>query len=136
MDPATIDLLTERVIGCAIAVHRELGPGLLESIYRDCLMIELTANDLKVVCDYPVRVRYRGQFVRDDLRLDLLVEDCIVVEIKAVDQVHPVHQAQVITYVKLSGHPAGLLLNFNGTTIRAGLRRLNHPDRHAKRAAE
>jgi GxxExxY protein len=125
-----IDRLTEAVIGCAIAVHRELGPGLLESIYRDCLVIELRFGGLHVEPERRVPVLYRGQKVRNEQKLDLLVEESVVLEIKAVERLLPIHLAQVITYLKLSGYPAGLLLNFNTTSLRAGLRRLNHPDRH------
>jgi len=126
-----IDALTELVIGCAIRVHDALGPGLLESIYRDCLVIELIANGLTVEVERCVPIEYRGQRVRDDLRLDLLVNGRLIVEIKAVERLHPVHKAQVITYLKLSGCPAGLLLNFNAVSLRAGLQRLDHPQVYA-----
>jgi hypothetical protein len=116
----SIDELTERIIGCAIAVHTALGPGLLESIYYDCLVIELVAAGLRVERDRSVPVLYRGQRVRHDLRLDLVVEG---------------HQAQLITYLKLTGLPAGLLLNFNATTLRAGLKRADHPDRYLAKHA-
>jgi GxxExxY protein len=128
MAKLTIDELTELVIGCAIAVHRALGPGLLESIYRDCLVIELTLAGVHVSVEYRVPIEYRGQRVRDDLKVDLLIDGRLVVEIKAVERLHPVHQAQVITYLKLSGCPAGLLLNFNASSLRAGHKRLDHPD--------
>lgn len=133
---ADVEALTERIIGCAIEVHRELGPGLLESIYRDCLAIELTACGLPFSREHRVHVRYKGKEVRDDLRIDLLVAEVIVVETKAVDHLHPVHLAQVITYLKLTGCPAGLLLNFNATSLRGGLRRLYHPDIYAQRRAK
>jgi len=133
MAETPIDDLTELVIGCAIAVHTELGPGLLESIYRDCLQIELSSRGLSVEIEKQVPVYYRGQKVRGDLKMDLLVDRRLVVEIKAVDRLHPVHQAQVITYLKLTGCPAGLLINFNATSIRAGLKRLNRPDIYAMR---
>lgn len=128
-----IDALTELVIGCGIAVHRALGPGLLESVYQDCMVIELTANGLYVVREHRVPIEYRGQRVRDDLKLDLFVERRLVVETKATDRIHPVHVAQVITYVKLAGAEAGLILNFNATTLRAGLRRVDHPDVYARK---
>ena len=102
--------LKERVIGCAIEVHRAFGPGLIESIYRDALLIELIDNDF-----------------------DVVRELCVPVEVKSVDGIHPIHLAQVITYLKLTGHPAGLLMNFNATTLRAGLRRLDHPDRYFRK---
>src|SRR6478672_13187810 len=108
-----IDDLSELVIGCAMAVHSELGPGLLESIYRDCLKIELVSKGLSVDVEKQVPVFYRGTRIRSDLRIDLLAAGRLVVEIKATDRLHAVHQAQVITYLKLTGCPAGLLINFN-----------------------
>jgi GxxExxY protein len=128
-----IDELTEMIIGAAINVHRELGPGLLESIYRDCLQIELGLAGLNVEVERRVSIFYRGHPIRDDLKVDLLVDGRIIVEIKAVDRMHPVYQAQVITYLKLSGCPAGLLFNFNTTSLRSGLKRLDHPDIYAKK---
>ena len=129
---ASADSLTEKIIGCAMTVHRALGPGLLESVYRDCLIIELATEKLRTECDKPVPLSYRGQPV-SDLKLDLLVEGRVIVEVKAVSQLHPVHQAQVLTYLKLTGHPVGLLMNFNTTTLRAGLKRLVHPDLYVKK---
>ena len=134
LDAVALDALRERVIGCCIAVHRALGPGLLESIYRDCLMIELKAAGLRVEREHAVTLHYRGERVGTALRLDLLVEDTLVVEVKAVERLHPVHSAQVITYLKLSGLPAALLVNFNMTTLRAGLKKLVHPDLYKPRA--
>ena len=108
-----IDQLTELIIAAAISVHKELGPGLLESIYRDCMQIELTDGGLNVEVERRVPIFYRGKPVRDDLKVDLLVDGQIIVEI--------------------SGCPAGLLFNFNSTSIRTGLRRLNHPKIHAQK---
>jgi GxxExxY protein len=128
-----VEALTERVIRCGIDVHRALGPGLVESIYRDCLVIELRSQNIRVETERRVTLEYRGQPVPGDLRLDLLVDARVIVAVKAIEQIHPVHQAQVITYLKLSGHPAGLLMNFNATTLRGGLRRLVHPDLYVKK---
>ena len=111
--PDHLEPLTKRIIGCAIEVHRNLGPGLLESVYQDCLLVELADANLKVESGRPVPLFYKGRRLKDHLKLDLLVEDSVVVELKAVDRMHPVYQAQVITYLKLSGYPAGLLINFN-----------------------
>jgi len=130
-----IDELTELVIGCAIAVHRAMGPGLLESVYRDCLVLELTCAGLRVAVEHRVPLEYRGQRIRSDLRIDLLVDGRVIVEIKAVDRLHPAHQAQLITYLKLTGCPAGLLLNFNAMSLRAGLKRLDHPGIYAEKHA-
>lgn len=128
-----INSLTEQVIGSAIEVHRHLGPGLLESIYRECLMMELSGTRLRCECERFVPIDYKGRRVRGGLKLDLLVEGCLVVELKAIEALHPVHSAQVLTYLRLTGYPAGLLMNFNVTSLRAGIRRLDHPDRYAKR---
>src|SRR4029077_13527465 len=100
-----IDALTELVIGAAIAVHTALGPGLLESIYRDALVIELTARGISVQTEVRVPVFYRGQRIRGDLKIDLLVDGRLIVEIKAVDRLNPVFQAQVLSYLRLTGHP-------------------------------
>jgi GxxExxY protein len=132
----TVDELSEVVIGCGITVHTVMGPGLLESICRDCLVIELVANGLLVEVDRRIPVVYREQRIRDDLKIDLLVEGRLVVEVKCVEQLHPVHLAQVITYLKLSGFPAGLLMNFNVTSLRNGLRRLDHPEIYKRKREE
>lgn len=130
---ARIESLTARVIGCAIQVRRTLGPGLLESVYRDCLLIELRANGLRVERERRVSLKYREQLIHSSLTMDLVVEECVIVELKAVENIHPVHLAQVVTYLKLTGYPAGLLMNFNVTSLRAGLRRLVHPALYAKK---
>jgi GxxExxY protein len=131
--PDVIESLTSKVIGCAIEVHRTLGPGLLESVYRDCLLIELQAEAMHVERERRVSLEYRGQRIGGNLTMDLLVEHSIVVELKAVERIYPLHLAQVITYLKLTGYPAGLLLNFNTTSLKAGLRRLVHPDLYARK---
>ena|SRR5204863_3570448 len=131
--PAEIEELTKQVIGCAIEVHRLLGPGLLESVYRECLSIEMKRAGLLFESERSVHFEYRGQRISGGLRLDLLVNNCIVVELKAVEHLHPVHLAQVITQLKISGFPAGLLINFNATTLVAGLRRLYHPHLYPKK---
>jgi GxxExxY protein len=133
--PAEVEDLTERIIGCAIEVHRILGPGLLESVYRECLIIEMRREHLRVESERHISIDYKGQRIGGGLKLDLLVEGCIVVELKAAERLHPVNLAQVITYLKISGCPAGLLMNFNSTTLRAGLRRLDHPDRYMKKSS-
>lgn len=129
--PPNLEEITERIIGCAIAVHRALGPGLLESVYRECLLIELALAGLRVAREKSIPLHYRGQRVPTSLRIDLVVEDCVVVELKAVEHPNPIHLAQVVTYLKLTDCPAGLLFNFNHTSLRQGLHRLNHPQLHA-----
>ena len=131
-----LDAVTEKIIGAAIVVHREFGPGLLESIYRDCLLIELRTLGLHVEGHRRIPLKYRGHRVAADLVLDLLIDRCIVVEVKAVERLHAVHQAQVITYLKLTGFPAGLPLNFNATTLTSGIKRLDHPDLYARKVPD
>ena len=126
-----LDALTERIIGCAIEVHRTLGPGLLEAIYRECLTIELTASQLGFDTDRQVPLDYKGHRIRGELKLDLLVEGCVVVELKSVERLHPVYSAQVITYLKLTGCPVGLLINFNVPLLKDGLKRLIRPANQA-----
>lgn len=130
---AEVDALTERVIGCAIAVHAALGPGLLESVYRECLAIELRLTGMKVEVERRLPIVYKGHQVADALKIDMLVDGVLVLELKAAERLHPVFQAQVISYLELSGCPAGLILNFHAESLRAGLRRVNHPDRHRAR---
>ena len=116
------DPLVERVIGCAIAVHRELGPGLLESAYRRCLCCELDANAIAFKTEVDLPLIYRGARVECGYRIDILVEGWLVIEVKSVERLLPVHTAQTITYVTLSGSRQGLILNFNATTLKEGLK--------------
>jgi len=133
--PAELDDLTEKIIGCAIEVHRVLGPGLLESVYQECMIIEMRRVGLRFESDRSVTIEYKGQRISGGLKLDLLVEGCVVVELKAVERLHSIHVAQVITYLKLTGCPAGLLMNFNSPTLKAGLKRVDHPDRYVKKTS-
>jgi GxxExxY protein len=130
-----IEQLTEKIIGCGIEVHRVFGPGLLESIYQECLITELRIAGLSVESGRHIPLEYKGRSISGELKLDLVVEGCIVVELKAVEQMHPIHQTQVITYLKLTGCPAGLLMNFNSVTLKSGLKRLDHPDRYRKKSS-
>jgi len=116
---------SERVIGACVEVHRELGPGLLESAYGQCLAYELGLRRLSFERQLRVPVLYKGVALKCDYRVDFLVERELIVEIKAVERLLPVHEAQVITYLKLLRVPAGLLVNFHSATIKKGLRRLN-----------
>jgi GxxExxY protein len=128
-----IDTLTERVIACAIEVHKLMGPGLNEGVYVECLMMELAIRTIPFEPQVVVLVDYKGRRLHRHFEIDLLVDKRLVVEVKCVDALHPVHKAQVITYLRLTGHPAGLLINFNETTLRAGLKRLDHPDRYRQK---
>lgn len=116
--------LTHAVIGCAMGVHRELGPGLLESVYELCLMDELRRAGLRVENQVACDVAYKGRTVASGLRMDLVVEDRLVLEIKAVDGLKRVHFAQLMSYLKLSGKKVGLLMNFNEHTLKAGIKRI------------
>ena len=110
--------LSEAIIGACIEVHRELGPGLLESCYLTCLCHELTLRGLRFRSEVPLPVKYKGIELDCGYRIDLIVEDAIVVELKAVEKVLPVHEAQLLTYLKLTGLRVGLLINFNSPVIR------------------
>jgi len=112
-----LDDLTYRIIGCAIEVHKELGPGLLESVYDKCFRSEISRSGLQYQCQLYVPVFYKGLQLDTELRLDLLIEDLIVVELKAVDALHPLYEAQLLTYMKLLQKPKGVLINFNCINI-------------------
>ena len=118
------DPLTEQVIGAAIEVHRILGPGLLESIYQRALCHELSLRGIKHTPKQPVPVSYKGVELGDDLVMDILVEDQLVVELKAIDCLAPIHEAQLLTYLKVTGHHVGLLLNFNVRLLKEGIKRM------------
>jgi GxxExxY protein len=118
------DPLTGQVIGCAIEVHRHLGPGLLESAYETCLARELRASGCDAQCQLEVPIHYRDVVLDCGYRIDLLVEDQLVVELKAVDKLLPIHEAQLLTYMKLSGMKTGLLINFNVPILRDGIKRM------------
>ncbi len=124
---APVDVITGHIIGAAIEVHRILGPGLLESTYMPCLQFELATGKLRFVAERAVPIRYKGLEVDAKYRIDLLVEDVVVVEVKSVDCLLPVHQAQVLTYMRLTSCPAGLLINFNVFRLIDGVKRLINP---------
>ena len=130
-----IEELTHRIIGAAVEVHTALGPGLLESVYHECLIVELRQRQLTVERERHVSMTYKGERINSVLKLDLLVEGRVVVEVKAVDRLHPIDQAQLITYLKLSGYPAGLLMNFNTIVLKSGLKRVDHPNEYVKRSS-
>lgn len=121
------DQLRREVIGAAIEVHRTLGPGLLESIYEKCLMRELEPRGLSATRQQEVRIEYKGVVFTESLRLDLLVEGCILIELKAVMEVAPIFKAHVISYLKLLDVPLGLLINFHEIRLVDGVSRLLLP---------
>jgi len=116
--------LSNQTIGAAIEVHRELGPGLLESTYEECLKYELEQRGLKVSQQLPLPVVYKGGQIDCAYRIDLLVEDTVVIEVKAFEKLDKIHDAQVLTYLKLSRRWLGLLTNFNVTVLKNGIKRL------------
>jgi GxxExxY protein len=120
----SVNELTEMVIGAAIEVHRITGPGLLESAYEECLCYELSQLGLEFKRQVQLPIPYKGLRLDCGYRMDLVVEDAVIVELKAVEHLLPVHSAQLLTYLKLSGRKVGLLMNFNEPVLRNGLRRV------------
>ncbi len=120
---ARLDAITERIIGCAIEVHRTLGPGFPESFYEKALCLELGRRSIRFARQVAMCVEYQGELV-GELRLDLLVENAVVVEVKAVERFDPIHGAQLSSYLKATGCRVGLLINFNVRVLKAGIRRV------------
>ena len=120
------DPLSEQIIGACIEIHRCLGPGLLESAYAECLCHELSLRGISFRRQVPVPVQYKGVSLDCCYRLDVLVDERIIVEIKAVDRLSALHEAQLLTYLKLTDREVGLLVNFNVALLKQGLRRLTH----------
>ena len=125
-----LNQLSSQIIRAAINVHKELGPGLLESVYQSCIVIELRNMGKKVQSEVPLPIFYQGQKVHEEgFRLDLLVEDTIIVEIKSVEKVQDVHKKQLLTYLRLSKKLLGLLINFNEAMLKNGIARIiNAPE--------
>jgi GxxExxY protein len=117
--------VTERIIGAAIQVHRELGPGFVEHIYEEALCLELASMGVPYQRQYPLQVVYKGQ-VMGDMRLDLLIQEQVVVELKAVDRLADIHTAQVLSYLKAARLTVGLLINFNVPILTRGVKRIVH----------
>ena len=117
--------LTDAIIGAVISVHHELGPGLLESVYEKCLTFELADRGLSVSTQKEIPVRYKNLTFDCSFRADLIVENKVLVELKSIDQLSPIHTSQVITYLKLTGLRTGLLINFNVQTLKTGLKRIS-----------
>jgi len=121
-----LNALTERVIGLCIAIHRALGPGLLESAYAACLAYELTKAGIAFKKEVPLPVVYEDVNLDCGYRLDFVIEDALIIELKAVQKLERIHQAQVMTYLKLSARPIALLINFNVTLLKDGIVRLRN----------
>jgi GxxExxY protein len=122
--PSETDWVARQIVDAAFAVHSALGPGLIESVYEACLVHELHQRALQLDRQVSLPVLYRGLRLDAGLRLDLVVEHCVLVELKAVETVLPVHRAQILTYLKLSGYRLGLLINFNTVLIKDGIHRV------------
>lgn len=119
------DLLTQKVIGCAIEVHKNLGPGLLESTYESCLVYELQQTGLSIKSQIKLPINYKNTTIDAGYRLDILIPKQLIIEIKTVDKLLPIHTAQLITYLKLSGIKTGLLINFNQVKLIEGIKRIS-----------
>ena len=124
LDNAKVNDLTRQILGAAIEVHRQLGPGLLESVYLFCFQFELSARGLRFSTQRAVPIMYKGMLLDACYRVDLIVEDAVVVEIKAVSGLTSAHEAQTLTYLRLTECPAALLINFNAARLMDGVRRL------------
>jgi len=123
-DSDRLDQITRRIIGCAIDVHRFLGPGLLESAYEACLAHDLERIGMKVERQKPVALKYREVLLECGYRLDLLIEECVIVEIKAVESLLPIHKAQMLSHLRILKLSTGLLINFNVPVLKQGLQRV------------
>jgi GxxExxY protein len=121
--PEDVEKLAYDVIGCCVRVHRELGPGLLETIYSRAVVLELKASHIQFELEKPIPVRYRGELLCHQ-RLDLMVEDRLVLELKSVEHLDSIHVAQVLSYLRISGVRLGLLINFNVSILKDGVRRV------------
>ncbi len=117
--------LTEQVIGCAIEVHKALGPGLLESSYEACLMYELLKLDIPASNQVTLPIAYKGNLINNGYRVDILVSEQLIIELKVTESILPIHVAQTLTYMKLSGIKTGLIINFNMPTLIKGIKRLS-----------
>jgi GxxExxY protein len=121
-----VNEITDGIIGASIEVHRALGPGSLESAYEECLCYELAIRGMTIQQQVPLPVEYKGIKLDCGYRMDVVVDDLVVLELKAVDRLLPVHEAQLLTYLRLRQCPAGLLINFNVPVLRQGLKRIVH----------
>ena len=118
-----LNSISDKIIGAAIEVHKELGPGLLESVYEVCLYQELKKQGVSVDCQVDLPIIYKGEITNKTYRIDMLVENCVIVELKSVGTVNPIHEAQLLTYMKLLNINLGLLINFNVDILKKGIKR-------------
>lgn len=123
-DSERINFLTEKIIGCAIEVHKAIGPGSLESAYEECLCYELAQNGLKFERQIPLPVVYKGVKLDCGYKLDVIVEDTIIIELKAVDRIIAIHEAQLLSYLRMLDLRVGLILNFHSSVLKEGIKRI------------
>lgn len=123
MSPDQLNTLSKIILQASISVHKEMGPGLLEAVYQQCLVKELTLQKVSVTTMVPVPLQYKGYILNKDYVIDILVEDEIILELKAVEAILPVHEAQIISYLKLANKRLGFLINFNVPILKSGFRR-------------
>ena len=121
------DKLSNQIISAAIEVHKDKGPGLIESIYEKCLMHEIFLRKIPAKTQVPVKVQYKDLIFEEPLKLDIIVDDCLILELKSVEKIHPVHKAQLLSYMKLLNIPLGLLINFNELKLVDGVSRMMLP---------
>lgn len=119
-----VDDLARAAVDCGYRIHRDLGPGLLESVYEAVLAASLSKRGLRVERQKPLDVVYDGMVLREGFKIDLMVEDSLIIELKSVERVAPVHAKQLLTYLRLAGRPVGLLMNFGAATFKEGVRRV------------
>lgn len=124
MNMRAVNELSNKIINCAIEVHRHLGPGLLESVYQQCLAYELSTHNIEFVLEHPIPVKYKEINIDCAFRADLIVEKKIIVELKSIDKILAIHQAQLLTYLKITGIKLGLIINFNTKLLRDGIKRV------------
>ena len=116
--------ISYKIIGCAVEVHRILGPGLLESLYQKALVRELQLQGFTIKTEVPIDIEYKGERLGDNLRIDILVNDSFILELKSVEEVKPIHKKQLLSYMRLLNIPVGLLINFNVSSLKEGITRL------------
>jgi len=124
MNTEKIDILSNKIIGLAIEVHRNLGPGLLESVYQQCLAYELSKNDIEFVVEHQIPVKYKEMRIDCGFRADLIVAENIIIELKTVEKILPIHEAQLLTYLKITGVRLGLIINYNVILLKDGIKRM------------
>lgn len=134
MEKAEFDQISGEIIGAAIEVHRTLGPGLLETVYEECVCHELSLRGIAFKRQVSLPVQYKGITLDCGYRLDFLIEEKIVIEIKAIEKILPIHEAQLLTYLKIGGWKGGLLINFNVPLLKYGIRRIVHGLEEIKRS--